>query len=465
MDAPRTPDRPLAQPTSWRTRLTRFGIVGIATIIFCSLFLHIDLAAPLNAAFHKLVPFGSTPMPQGTPAIGQPFPSASPDSSDANSQLSAAVSQMGSVTPAPQGTPAAPALPSAAQHAGLITKPNALADFQDAQRSIARAQQIGNSGTPGDPGLPGFGPGGLSDPPSGGLTPPQQSFQPTPEPTPMNVPIIQTPAPTNSAAPVVAESGQPALFGVTPGQQSGQSPESLSGLMTAQDAAFVQDNGGQQPSAYTTQVVSAARSQDEIWPTDPIQCTLQSSVQSDLPGTAVAVVSRDVYSHLWPHAVLIPALTEIWGSYNAVVGQGQTRMQFRWDMLVYPNGATLPLTSVQAMDPQGLAGLPADVNNHIGKVLTTTLLATAVGAVSGITAARASTTVSGGSFPQLLGISTGNQIQNMATQAAAAAQAIPPTLLVHGGTQFSIRFAAIQTLPSWQEIEAHYGPPHEQGEQ
>lgn len=431
---------PLQPKLTWRQHIARIAFAAVIAIVVLEL-LHVDvLGWVFHAASHTSVEATPTPAP---------ITSSSPSSGDG--LLQAAVNQIvggGQATTKPNATSTplavAPGVAGAASRAGLTA--GQAAQLAEADRLINQA----GSTNPTSP---------LANLPSQIAAQEQRQLSATPQPaaTTQAVPTLVTPTPAPSQQPVVTNPRAISLLGVTPGQQSGVSPQSVQQMEVAQQAAFIQND--QFASAYTSAELSPARSDNEIWPSDPIDCVLKSTVETGLPGLAIAVVTHDVRSHLPPYSLLIPATTELWGPFNALADDGQHRMQLRWDMMVLPNGATLPLESVQADDTQGQAGLAADVNDHRGRVYTTTLIGTILSVASGIAQARAAS-VGIPTVPQLFGASAGNAIQNQVNNQIAAAQSIPPTLTVHAGTPFTIHFAAIQQLPPWERIARDFGAPH-----
>jgi type IV secretion system protein VirB10 len=77
---------------------------------------------------------------------------------------------------------------------------------------------------------------------------------------------------------------------------------------------------------------------------------------------------------------LIPAgaLLHGWQDSRNQVLQNDHSILVRWDQIEYPNGGTVNLPQMPAMDPEGLAGIDGDVNHHYAQVWGPALLISAI---------------------------------------------------------------------------------------
>lgn len=89
---------------------------------------------------------------------------------------------------------------------------------------------------------------------------------------------------------------------------------------------------------------------------------LETALDSDLPGFARAVVSRDVRG-FDGSTVLIPRGSRVIGQYKSAVAQGQSRAFVIWTRIIRPDGATIQIGS-PGTDPLGRAGLNGKVDRH-----------------------------------------------------------------------------------------------------
>ncbi len=89
---------------------------------------------------------------------------------------------------------------------------------------------------------------------------------------------------------------------------------------------------------------------------------LETALNSDLPGYARAVVSRDVRG-FDGSTVLVPRGSRVIGQYKSAVSQGQSRAFVIWTRIIRPDGASIQIAS-SGTDPLGRAGLEGSVDRH-----------------------------------------------------------------------------------------------------
>jgi type IV secretion system protein VirB10 len=159
-----------------------------------------------------------------------------------------------------------------------------------------------------------------------------------------------------------------------------------------------------------------------------IAAVLETALDSDLPGFARAVVSRDVRS-FDGQAVLIPRGSRVIGEYRPATAQGQTRAFVIWTRVLRPDGVSIQIGS-PATDPLGRAGLSGAVDTHFFERFGGAILLSVVNAGATALAGSPSTEVVVGSSQQATGLA--------ATASAFAPQNIPPTIKVPQGAPIRI---------------------------
>ena len=107
-----------------------------------------------------------------------------------------------------------------------------------------------------------------------------------------------------------------------------------------------------------------------------IQAVLETALDSNRPGFARAIVSRDVRGFDGSR-ILIPRGSRLVGEYKADLAQGQNRAFVQWQTLTRPDGVQIAIDS-PAADPLGRAGVKGNVNSHFferfaGAILQSTL--------------------------------------------------------------------------------------------
>jgi type IV secretory pathway VirB10-like protein len=126
-----------------------------------------------------------------------------------------------------------------------------------------------------------------------------------------------------------------------------------------------------------------------------IDAILETAIDSSIPGTIRAVVSRDVYAEAG-RSILIPKGSRLYGTYSAG-GANSGRVIITWSRIIRPDGISLGIDSF-ASDQFGRAGIEGDVDKKYGEIIASALLLSSIPLVATIatqqiTGARSSTTV------------------------------------------------------------------------
>ena len=174
-----------------------------------------------------------------------------------------------------------------------------------------------------------------------------------------------------------------------------------------------------------------------------IPCVLENAIQSDLPGFASCVITRDVLSANG-QVVLMERGTKVFGEYRGGLVAGISRLNVIWARAVTPTGVDVPLGSA-ATDALGRSGIGGEVDTHFMERFGAALLLSVVNDFSQIGASRLqkSEGVTVGSA------SSGNSAAAIATEQAAS---IKPTLNVRQGVMVAIKvtrdvdFSRVYTL-------------------
>lgn len=112
-----------------------------------------------------------------------------------------------------------------------------------------------------------------------------------------------------------------------------------------------------------------------------IPATLETAIDSDLPGMVRAVTTHDVYSLLGAH-VLIPRGAALIGQFQSAVSAGQNRILIVWSRVQMNDGVIVSLQS-PGVDRLGRAGQGADsINRHFMERFATASLLSVLGGVS-----------------------------------------------------------------------------------
>lgn len=149
-----------------------------------------------------------------------------------------------------------------------------------------------------------------------------------------------------------------------------------------------------------------------------IAATLETAIDSDLPGYARAIVSQDVLSFDGSH-VLIPRFSRLIGQYKSGLAAGQNRTYVMWTRLIRPDGVSVALAS-PGTDYAGQSGLSGEVESHFMERFGSATLLSVVGGLGALASSGTSLLVS-------------NSGQSAASVAAQRDAQIPPTVRVAQG--------------------------------
>lgn len=107
-----------------------------------------------------------------------------------------------------------------------------------------------------------------------------------------------------------------------------------------------------------------------------INAVLEVAVNTDLPGTLRAIVSRDTYAETG-RDVLIPKGSRLIGTYNTGILRGQKRVMVVWTRLIRPDGIDIMIGS-PGVDDLGRGGVEGIVDNKFSEIFSTAILTTSL---------------------------------------------------------------------------------------
>jgi type IV secretion system protein VirB10 len=154
-----------------------------------------------------------------------------------------------------------------------------------------------------------------------------------------------------------------------------------------------------------------------------IPAVLETALNSDLPGFARAVVTRDVRGFDGTK-ILIPRGTRLIGQYSSGVALGQSRAFLIWTRLIRADGVTMELAS-PATDGLGRGGLTGQVDRHFLQRFGGAILLSLLNIGAGAIADSSDTTV------VIAGAQAGSSAMSQAMQGDSD---IKPTVKVPQGT-------------------------------
>lgn len=145
----------------------------------------------------------------------------------------------------------------------------------------------------------------------------------------------------------------------------GQAPTSLTASQAQQ-----QFRASAPKIGYLEQERQPRRAYYELKAGNLISATLLTGVNTELAGNVTAIVNTPVLDTVTGSAVLIPIGAILFGSYNAETGPGQSRLLIGFHRIQFPDGSTLQLGNMPAVDALGQTGAKARSNNRFLQALT-----------------------------------------------------------------------------------------------
>lgn len=115
-----------------------------------------------------------------------------------------------------------------------------------------------------------------------------------------------------------------------------------------------------------------------LWQGTIVPAVLLTAIDTGLPGSIVARVTRNVYSSLDGKFLLIPQGTLLFAEYNSSVGYAQKRVQIGWTAMIRPDGYYISLSNMPAIDNQGYTGITGKINTHFWEFIKGLFLVSAI---------------------------------------------------------------------------------------
>ncbi|PTB17590.1 conjugal transfer protein TrbI [Trinickia symbiotica] len=159
---------------------------------------------------------------------------------------------------------------------------------------------------------------------------------------------------------------------------SGLAPTNVSGATNRRNADWVRQQGETTDDAKPL-VPVRIDSPYMVMGGTPIPTVILQGAKSDMPGTFRAMVDRDIYDSIDGSCKLIPKGTRILGKTNNDVAIGQDLMLMAATRMIFRH-ATMRLDGLTGNDPDGEAGVTAEVNNHFFRIFGSTFLIAGVAA-------------------------------------------------------------------------------------
>ncbi|WP_065331812.1 TrbI/VirB10 family protein [Tritonibacter mobilis] len=162
-----------------------------------------------------------------------------------------------------------------------------------------------------------------------------------------------------------------------------------------------------------------------------IQAALQTAINSDLPGSVVAVVSEPVPAFSGDR-ILIPRGSRIFGQYRSGIDMHQKRILILWTRVLTPDGTSMEIAAVGG-DQLGRSGLTGLVDTKFAERFGGAALISVIGAAPAVAAESTNNETTS----IVLG-DVGSDLQDAVGSVIADQVSIAPTIYVDQGASVTV---------------------------
>lgn len=170
-----------------------------------------------------------------------------------------------------------------------------------------------------------------------------------------------------------------------------------------------------------------------------IPATLQTGINSELPGQITAIVAQDVRDTATGTFVLIPQGSRLVGTYGADVQYGQERVLVAWQRITWPDGKVLDIGGMPGADGAGYAGFHDLVDNHFWRLFGNALLLS--GITGGVAYSQDALAPNGErtTVGSAMGQAVGQQLGQVSEEMIRKQMNVAPTIEIRPGYRFNVQ--------------------------
>ena len=177
---------------------------------------------------------------------------------------------------------------------------------------------------------------------------------------------------------------------------------------------------------------------------------LINGMNSDLPGTILGQVSKDMYDTVTGEYLLIPKGTKLIGIYDTDTAFAQTRGAVIWQRMVLPNGDSMVIPNFAGSDKEGYSGFKDKKRSHYARVVWSSLLGAA--AIGGL-AAAADDNSDKNTFRENTAQEMESNMSSVVNRIVDRNLNIAPTIIIRPGYKFNIIVDKDLILRPYEEEE------------
>jgi hypothetical protein len=186
--------------------------------------------------------------------------------------------------------------------------------------------------------------------------------------------------------------------------------------------------------------------ENTLWPGTIVPGVLETAINTDLPGNAVARTTQNVYDSQTGRKLLIPQGSLLIARYNSSVSYAQSRVQIAWDTLIRPDGFYLELEGMNGVDRKGMSGQEAAYHENWFEYAKAagliTMFSVASAKMAGEAAKHAPDSTASG-----IAQANAEFVNETGGNIVSRAMGIQPTLTVENGTPINIMTGRALYLP------------------
>lgn len=160
-----------------------------------------------------------------------------------------------------------------------------------------------------------------------------------------------------------------------------------------------------------------------------VPLTLETQINSDLPGDITAIVQMDIYDSKTGKILLIPSGSRVIGKYNSNVSFGQERVQVVFNRITLPNQKSINIGAMIGVDQMGQTGVKDKVDTKLGKVFSSVVMSAILGAGTAVVTEENTDK----NWQNEAGRGAGEQILNVGTTYTNKLLNVQPTLEIRAG--------------------------------
>ncbi|WP_299850809.1 TrbI/VirB10 family protein [uncultured Roseovarius sp.] len=162
-----------------------------------------------------------------------------------------------------------------------------------------------------------------------------------------------------------------------------------------------------------------------------IQAALQTAINSDLPGSVVAVVAEPVHAFSGD-TILVPRGSRLFGQYRSGIEVNQKRILVLWTRILTPDGTSMQIASVGG-DQLGRSGLTGLVDTKFDERFGGAALISIIGAAPAIAANSAEDDLTRDVLEEV-----GSDLEDATSSVIADQVSISPTIYVDQGAMVTV---------------------------